>query len=138
MMITVTILGIVVSFNEKIRKTRHMNILGQYFILVFSFALASSLDFSRMQGLFNDILVLYGVITIGVFILHIIISKALNIDVDCTIVTLTAGVYGPAFVPAITRQIKNDDLTVPGLIVGSIGYAVGTFLGVLLGLLFLL
>ena len=29
----------------------------------------------------------------------------LDIDVDCTIVTLTAGVYGPAFVPAITKQI---------------------------------
>ncbi len=138
MMITVTVLGIVVSFNEKIRKTKGMNILGQYFILVFSFALASSLDFTRMQGLFNDILVLYGVITVGVFVLHVIISKFLNADVDCTIVTLTAGVYGPAFVPAITKQIKNDDLTVPGLIIGSIGYAVGTFLGVLLGLLFLL
>ena len=138
MMITVTVLGIIASFNDKIRQTKHMNILGQYFILVFSFALASSLDFSRMQGLFSDILVLYGVITVGVFVLHIIISKFLNVDVDCTIVTLTAGVYGPAFVPAITRQIKNDDLTVPGLIVGSIGYAIGTFLGVLLGLLFLL
>ena len=138
MMITVTVLGIVVSFNEKIRNTKGMNVLGQYFILVFSFALASSLDFTRMQGLFNDILVLYGVITVGVFVLHVIISKFLNADVDCTIVTLTAGVYGPAFVPAITKQIKNDDLTVPGLIIGSIGYAVGTFLGVLLGLLFLL
>ncbi len=137
MMITVTILGIVFSFNEKIRQTKGMNVLGQYFILVFSFALASSLDFTRMQGLFNDILVLYGVITVGVFILHVIISRFLNIDVDCTIVTLTAGVYGPAFVPAITKQIKNDDLTVPGLIIGSIGYAIGTFLGLLLGLLFL-
>jgi len=138
MMVTVTVLGIAVSFNEKIRKTKHMNVLGQYFILVFSFALASSLDFTRMQGLFNDILVLYGVITVGVFILHIIISKFLNVDVDCTIVTLTAGLYGPAFIPAITKQIKNDDLTVPGLITGSIGYAIGTFLGLLLGLLFLL
>ncbi len=138
MMVTVTVLGIAVSFNEKIRKTEHMNVLGQYFILVFSFALASSLDFTRMQGLFNDILVLYGVITVGVFVLHIIISKFLNVDVDCTIVTLTAGLYGPAFVPAITKQIKNDDLTVPGLITGSIGYAIGTFLGILLGLLFLL
>ena len=48
MMITVTILGIIFSFNEKIRKTKGMNVLGQYFILVFSFALASSLDFTRM------------------------------------------------------------------------------------------
>ncbi len=138
MMITVTLLGILASFNEKIRKTKGMNVLGQYFILVFSFALASSLDFTRMQGLFSDILLLYGIITIGVFVLHIIFSKILQVDVDCAIVILTAGVYGPAFVPAITKQINNDDLTVPGLITGSIGYAIGTFLGFLLGLFFLL
>ena len=138
MMITVTILGIAVSFNERVRKTEGMNVMGQYFILVFSFALASSLDFTKMTGIFGSILVLFGTITIGVLILHTIISKFLKIDVDCTIVTLTAGLYGPAFVPAITKQINNDDLTVPGLITGSIGYAIGTFLGVLLGLLFLL
>ena len=138
MMVTVTILGIAFSFNEKIRKTKGMNTLGQYFILVFSFALASSLDFTELEDLFGDILVLFGIITLGVFVLHIIISKFMDIDVDCTIVTLTAGVYGPAFVPAITKQIKNDALTVPGLIVGSIGYAIGTFLGAGLGFLFLL
>lgn len=137
MMISVTILGIAFSFNKTIRKTKGMNTLGQYFILVFSFALASALDFTRLEGIFGEIIVLFAVITIGVFILHIFISKLLDIDVDCTIVTLTAGVYGPAFVPAITKQIKNDALTVPGLIVGSIGYAVGTFLGAGLGFLFL-
>ncbi len=138
MMITVTVLGIAFSFNKKIRETEGMNIAGQYFILVFSFALASSLDFSRMQGLFVDILILYGSITVGVLIVHTIISKFMDIDVDCTMTTLTAGLYGPAFVPAITKQIKNDDLTVPGLITGSIGYAIGTFLGMGLGFLFLL
>jgi len=137
MMVSVTILGIAFSFNNKIRKTKGMNTLGQYFILVFSFALASSLDFTRLEGIFGEILILFSIITIGVFIIHIIISKMLDIDVDCTIVTLTAGVYGPAFVPAITKQIDNDALTVPGLIVGSIGYAVGTFLGAGLGFIFL-
>ena len=137
MMVSVTILGIAFSFNERVRKTKGMNTLGQYFILVFSFALASSLDFTKLEGIFGEILILFGIITVGVFILHIIISKIMDIDVDCTIVTLTAGVYGPAFVPAITKQIKNDTLTVPGLIVGSIGYAIGTFLGSGLGLIFL-
>lgn len=132
LMITVTLAGIIGSFNKKIRETKGMNVVGQYFILVFSFALASSLDFNRLQGVFLDILILYGVITIGVFIVHVIISKFLKIDADCTMVTLTAGIYGPAFVPAITKQIKNDDLTAPGLITGSIGYAIGTFLGMIL------
>jgi len=138
LMITVTVLGIVGSFNKKIRETKGMNVIGQYFILVFSFALASSLDFNRLQGLFFDVLILYGIVTIGVFVVHSIISYFIKVDVNCTMVTLTAGVYGPAFVPAITKQIDSDELTAPGLIVGSIGYAVGTFLGMLLGLLFMI
>lgn len=138
MMITVTIIGIVLSFNKKIRETEGMSVVGQYGILVFSFALASSLDLGLLSGLIGDTLILYGSITVGVFILHAIFSKILDIDVDCTMVTLTAGLYGPAFVPAITKQIKNDDLTVPGLITGSIGYAIGTFLGIGLVYLYLL
>ena len=136
MMITVTVLGVAFSFNKKIRETKGMNVTGQYFILVFSFALASSFDFTKMQDVFLNILILYGSITIGVFILHVTISKFLKIDPDCTMVTLTAGLYGPAFIPAITKQIKNDELTVPGLITGSIGYAIGTFLGALMILAF--
>ena len=54
------------------------------------------------------------------------------------IVCATAVIYGPSFVPAITKQLKNDSLTAPGLIVGSIGYAIGTFIGLLLGLLYAL
>ncbi|XMB67023.1 DUF819 family protein [Mycoplasmatota bacterium zrk1] len=138
LMITVTVLGIAGSFRKKIRETKGMSVVGQYFILVFSFALASSLDFTRLQGLFSDIILLYGMITVGVFLVHSVISGFMKIDADCTMVTLTAGVYGPAFVPAITKQIKNDSLTAPGLIIGSIGYAVGTFLGMLLGLLFMI
>ncbi len=138
MMITVTVLGIAGSFNKKIREVKGTNILGQYLILVFSFALASSLDLTKMTGNFGQVILLYGIITVGSFVLHIGFSKLLKIDVDCAMVTATAGIYGPAFIPAITNQIKNDALTVPGLICGSLGYAIGTFLGVGIGLLFLL
>jgi uncharacterized membrane protein len=130
MMVTVTVLGIAASFNKKVRETKGTNILGQYLILVFSFALASSLDLTKMQGNFGRILLLYGVITGGIFLVHVILSTIFRIDLDCTMVTLAAGLYGPAFIPAITKQIHNDALTVPGLICGSIGYAIGTFLGV--------
>lgn len=138
LMVGVTVFGIAGSFSKKIRETNGMNVVGQYFILVFSYALASSMNFNEMQDAFGSILVLYGVITVAVFIVHTIISRFMKINADCTIVTLTAGLYGPAFVPAITNQIKNDDLTAPGLITGAIGYAIGTFLGTGLALLFLL
>lgn len=138
MMVSVTVFGIMASFNKKIREVKGSNVMGQYLILVFSFALASSLDLTQLSIGFTGIFLLYLIITIGTFVLHVFISYLLKIDAECTMVTLTAGVYGPAFVPAITKQIKNDELTVPGLICGSLGYAIGTFLGMLLALLFLL
>ncbi len=138
MMITVTILGIAASFNKKIREVKGTNVVGQYLILVFSFALASSLDLTKMTSNLGQVILLYGIITVGAFSLHIFFSKLMKIDVDCAMVTATAGIYGPAFIPAITKQIKNDALTVPGLICGSIGYAVGTFIGVGVGYLFML
>jgi uncharacterized membrane protein len=137
MLIGVTVFGIIGSFNKRIRETEGTNILGHYLILVFSFALASSVNFSELLGSsFGDLMLLYGIITVGSFVVHMILARFLKIDSDCMIVTATAGIYGPAFVPAITKQLNNDSLTVPGLICGSIGYALGTFLGLGLGFLF--
>ncbi|MDR1939705.1 MAG: DUF819 family protein [Clostridiales bacterium] len=137
-MITVTVLGIIGSFNKKICAEKKSGAVGQYFILVFSFALAMSVNIEHINGSFAGIMPLYAIITVAVFVLHIIISKLVKTDVDCALVTLTAGIYGPAFVPAITKQLKKDSLNLPGLICGSLGYAIGTFLGIGLGLLFLL
>lgn len=138
LLIGVTVLGIVASFNKKIRETKGTNVIGHYLILVFSFAIASSVNFLDIRGDFSQLLLLYGIITVGSFMLNMVIASFFKIDTDCMIVCATAGIYGPAFVPAITKQLKNDSLTVPGLIVGSIGYAIGTFLGVLLGLLYMI
>jgi len=113
MMITVTVLGIIASFSKKIRETKGTNIVGQYMILVFSFALASSIDLNQISSQFGQTILLYGIITVASFFVHILFSRFLRIDADCAIVTATAGIYGPAFVPAITNQLKNDDLTVP-------------------------
>ncbi|MCK7486695.1 MAG: DUF819 family protein [Bacillus subtilis] len=113
------------------------NVVGHYLILLFSYALASSLDLSRIEGNLGRVMILLGMITILTFVFHALFSRLFKVDVDCAIVTMTAGLYSPAFVPAITSQLKNEALTVPGLICGSIGYAIGTFLGYLIGLVYL-
>ncbi len=138
LMITATALGIAFSFVKKVRETKGTNVLGHYLILVFSFGIASAIDFNVLQEHFLNLIILYGIITVGSFFLHMIFAWILKIDVDCMIVCATAGIYGPAFVPAITKQIKDDSLTVPGLIVGSIGYAIGTFIGIAIAQLFAL
>jgi len=131
-MVTVTVLGIAFSFIKRVREVRENNLVGVYLILVFSFALASSINLSELSMGFYKILLLLSVVTVGTFIVHMIISKFLRIGADCTIITLTAGLYGPAFIPPVAAQLKNEKLIAPGLICGAVGYIIGTFLGVLL------
>ncbi|QWB95481.1 DUF819 family protein [Mycoplasmatota bacterium] len=137
MLIGVTVYGIFISFKSKLHKIKHTNVIGQYMILIFSFSLASSIDFTSIGTVIGPIFIILASITLGTTLLHMLINFFLKTDIDCAIVTLTAGIYGPAFIPAITKQLKNEDLTAPGLIIGSIGYGLGTFLGYFLGLIFL-
>lgn len=136
LLIGVTVLGIIGSFNKHIREVEGNNLVGQYLILVFSYALASSLDLSTLDGNFLKIFLFFTCVTVGSFLLHILLAKFFRIDLDCTLITLTAGLYGPAFVPAISGQLQKEELTAPGLICGSLGYAIGTFLGLMIGYLF--
>ena len=129
-MITGTVLGLAFSFVPSIRNVKENAAAGHYLILVFSFALAGSLRLTGLSASFLQIVALLLLITVCSFALHTLLSRLLRIEADCTIVTMTAGIYGPAFIPAVTKQLKNDALTAPGLICGALGYAVGTFLGV--------
>ena len=129
-MITGTVLGLAFSFVPSIRNVKENAVAGHYLILVFSFALAGSLRLTGLSASFLQIVALLLLITVCSFALHTLLSRLLRIEADCTIVTMTAGIYGPAFIPAVTKQLKNDALTAPGLICGALGYAVGTFLGV--------
>ena len=135
-MITGTVLGLALSFVRSVREVPENAAAGHYLILVFSFALASSLDLTTLRGSILHTVALLGVITVCSFVLHALLCRVFRIDADCAIVTMTAGLYGPAFIPAVTKQLKNDALTAPGLICGALGYAVGTLLGT--GIIYLL
>ena len=138
LLIGVTVFGIIGSFNTKLRNVKGQNSLGTYFILVFSFALAMTLDLSQISSNMLWVVLFYLVITVAIFVIHVIFCKIFKVDADSCIVTLSAGIYGPAFIPAITKQLKNDKITSAGLICGSLGYAIGTFLGVGISWLLLL
>lgn len=134
-MVTATVLGLVGSFNKKLRAVKGTAGAGHYLILVFSVALSMSMDFTKFNLGYVYVFLMFTAITLGTFVLHVVLCKIFKIDADCCMVTMTAGIYGPAFIPAITKQIGDEKLTPVGLLCGSLGYAVGTFLGAGLGLI---
>lgn len=134
--LAITSLGIAFSFIPSVSKLKSAFDLGMYFILVFSFVVASMADFSNLS---IDSLYLFlnvGFVIFGSIILQLIFSRIFKIDTDTTLISSTALICSPPFVPVIAGAIKNKEIIFSGLTIGIIGYAVGTYLGVFIAFFF--
>jgi uncharacterized membrane protein len=132
--LSITTLAILVSLIKKINRIEKTFQMGMYFILVFSFAVASMADLGVIfnigfLGLFLYISWSY----FGSLILHLILSKIFRVDADNYLITTTAFVFSPPFVPVVAGALKNKDVIITGITVGIIGYVIGNYLGVALG-----
>jgi uncharacterized membrane protein len=132
--LSITTLAILASLIDRINKIEKSFQLGMYFILVFSFAVASMADLSVIfsigfLGLFAYISYAY----FGTLILHILLSKIFKVNADDFLITTTAFVFSPPFVPVVAGALKNKDVIITGITVGIIGYVIGNYLGVGLG-----
>jgi uncharacterized membrane protein len=131
MITTLAIVASLIPWVNRIEKTFQ---LGMYFILVFSFAFASMANLSTIFnigyiGLFGYVFYAY----FGSLLLHLLLSKIFRVNADDYLITTTAFIYSPPFVPVIAAALKNKDVIVTGITVGVIGWIIGTYRGVGLG-----
>jgi len=132
----ITTFAIAASFIKWLNKVEKSFQLGMYLILVFSFAVASMANLRIIftigfLGLFAYVFFAY----FGSIILHMLLSKLFRINADDYLITTTAFIYSPPFVPVIAAALKNKDVIITGITVGIIGYVVGNYLGVAIGYL---
>jgi uncharacterized membrane protein len=132
--LSITTLAILASLIRWVNQIQKSFQLGMYFILVFSFGVASMADLGIIfnigfLGLFLYISWSY----FGSLILHLILSKIFRVDADNYLITTTAFVFSPPFVPVVAGALKNKDVIITGITVGIIGYVIGNYLGVALG-----
>ncbi len=137
-MLVVTSLGIGLSFVEKVRKLPGAFSTGQYLIYVFSFGLGLSFDLSVLSKSALFLLALFAVVQFGTVLVHMALARICKIDGATTVITSTAGIYGPAFIIPVAAALKDKSVIVPGLICGILGYAIGNYLGIFMGGLFAL
>ncbi|HKK43114.1 MAG TPA: DUF819 family protein [Bacteroidales bacterium] len=133
--LSITTLAIVASLIQWINKIEKTFQLGMYFILVFSFTVASMADLSiifsiKFLGLFVYVFFAY----FGSLFLHLLLSKIFRVNADDYLITTTAFVFSPPFVPVVAGALKNKDVIITGITVGIIGYVIGNYMGVALGL----
>ncbi len=132
--LSITTFGVLASLIKWINRIEKTFQLGMYFILVFSFTVASMADL----GVFFSIgyLGLFGYISYSYFgslLLHLLLAKIFRVNADDYLITTTAFVFSPPFVPVVAGALKNKDVIMTGITVGIIGYIIGNYLGVGLG-----
>lgn len=129
-MLGVTTCGVLLSFIKKVRELPGSYDAGQYFIYMFSVAIGMSFDLSMIQSSTLMLLVMLLFVQFGSVLLHAILARICKIDADTTLITSTAGIYGPAFIPSVAGALKNKEVLLTGLVCGILGYAVGNYLGI--------
>lgn len=128
--LTITTLGIGASFISGIRRLRGSFPIGEYLLMIFCVAVGSMANFSELINASSTIFLYLAIVMTSSIILHFGFAAIFRIDADTVMITSTAGVYGPAFVPVIAKNLKNDELIVSGLTTGLIGYAVANYIGI--------
>jgi uncharacterized membrane protein len=125
----ITTLGIAASFIPDLRRGPKNFETGMYFIIVFSLIVSSMADFSRFSQ--EALPIFFNVAFVIVFslLLHSALARLFKIDSDTVIITSTALICSPPFVPLIAGSLNNRRIIVSGLTVGLIGYAIGNYLG---------
>lgn len=129
--LSITTLGILASLSGWINRIEKTFQMGMYLILIFSLVVSSMADLSiifsiKYINLFLFVLYAY----FGSMILHLILSIIFKVDTDNYLITTTALIFSPPFVPVVAAALKNKELITTGLTVGLIGYVVGNYLAV--------
>lgn len=130
--LTITTLSIIASFFKKVRELPKTFELGMFFILVFSVIVASMFDIHSVNGgsLYVGGFVLW-IMGISV-VLHLILCRIAKVSGDLFCVCQVGLLCSPPFVPPIAGAMKNKKVLISGIVVGLVGYAIGTYLGALL------
>ena len=130
--LTITTLAIIASFFKKVRELPKTFELGMFFILIFSVIVASMFDINSVRGESLYIGGFVGWIMLMSVTLHLIFCRIAKVSGDLFCVSQVGLLCSPPFVPPVAGAMKNKKVLISGIVIGLIGYAVGTYLGTLI------
>ncbi len=128
----ITTFGIVFSFVPKVKNIEKTFQAGMYIILIFCLVVSSMADIRKLVNISFDLFWYVALAMFGSHILHAFLARFLKIDADTVIISGSALICSPPFVPVVAGALRNREVILTGLIVGIAGYAIGNYLGVLI------
>ncbi|WP_425639913.1 DUF819 domain-containing protein [Algoriphagus yeomjeoni] len=130
--ITLTTVALILAQLQFIKKLSGTHTIGFFLILLFLATIGTLCDLNTLSGLgelagtlilfVTLIIVVHGIVIFG-------IGALLKIDWDVIAVASQANVGGNTTALASAESLNRPDLLIPGVLVGSLGNALGTYAG---------
>jgi len=128
----VTALSLVVANLAKpvVRRVESEFELGTLFMYVFFAVIGAGANISEVLGAALPIIMFITVMVLIHLCLLVLIGKLMKLDLAEVLVASNACILGPAPAAALAASKGWQPLVAPGILVGMLGYAIATFIGV--------
>lgn len=133
-----TTLALALAQTPAVRRINGAYLMGWYSVLVFLAVIGALCDVAALAGAGTLGLRLLGFVTVIVVVHGMIVfggGLAVRMDPAVAAVASQANIGGAASAMALARSLERPDLVLPSILVGTLGYAVGTYLGFLVAAL---
>jgi uncharacterized membrane protein len=114
---------------QRLRGYKSLGLLAVYVFLAVIGALCDLSALAELGGLALHLALLVGTILCVHGLVILGAAALLRLDLDATVVASQAAVGGGTSALALARSLGRPDLTAPGILMGSLGTALGTYLG---------
>ncbi len=104
--------------------------IGLWMMYVFLAAIGASTNLADMLHVGPAVLGFYLIIMFFHFIFLVSLSKLFKFDVYEVIISSAANIMGPSVAAPMAASLGQKKLITPGILVGILGYVIGTFIGV--------
>ncbi len=129
-----TTIALILAQVPLIRKIRGAYLIGWFAILVFLAAIGALCDVRALAGV-GQLGVHLVILVATIIVVHALITfggaALFRVDPAVASVASQANIGGGVSALALARSLERDDLALPGILVGSLGYAAGTYIGFL-------
>lgn len=130
--LTITTLAIAASFSEKVRNLPKTFELGMFFILIFSVVVASQFNIYSVDTSAMAVMGFIAFVLLVALCIHLILCRIFKVNGDLFTVAQVGLLCSPPFIPPVVGAMGNRKVLISGIVIGLVGYAVGTYLGLLI------
>lgn len=129
----ITILSVIIAniLPKKLKKLEDTAFaIGLWMMYIFLAAIGASTNLSDMLHVGPGVLGFYIIILFFHLIFMVSLAKIFKLDVYEVIIASAANIMGPSVAAPMAASLGQKKLITPGILVGILGYVIGTFIGV--------